>query len=108
MRARDEEACQERLVAARSPQIETARIRKLAAEARIAEANAAEREGELVPANQVGERWGSMATAMRERVLAIAPVAVQRGLLPPEREDELAELCADALRELASRGKAAA
>ena len=105
LRARDGTQCEERLAAARAnPEADTARTKKLAAEARIAEANACEREGELVPADQVEARWGQMALACRERMLSLPGVIVQRGLVEPDREEKIATLVHDALAELASRG----
>jgi phage terminase Nu1 subunit (DNA packaging protein) len=105
---RAEAATEERVAAARAnPAADQARTRKLAAEARLAELNAAEREGELVPADQVGDRWGRMVLALREAILALPAVAVQRGLAMPEHEVALAELAHDALAELAARGKTA-
>src|SRR5262249_36310892 len=59
IRAKDAAAYEERLSTVRAnPAAEVARTKKLAAEARIAEANARQREGELVVAADVGERWG--------------------------------------------------
>ncbi len=89
-----------------NPALEASRARKLAAEARIAEANAAECEGALVPADQVADRWGRMALAMREGVLAIPAVAVQRGFVAADQEPALADLVHDVLQELAVRGQA--
>jgi phage terminase Nu1 subunit (DNA packaging protein) len=86
-----------------NPAHEAARLRKLQAEARIAEANAAEREAELVPADQVGERWTRMALEVKERVLVLPAVAVQKGVIPVQQEAALAELAHAALRDLASR-----
>lgn len=86
-----------------NPAHEAARLRKLTAEARIAEANAAEREAELVPADQVGERWARMALEVKERALVLPAVAVQKGVIAVDQEATLAELVHDVLRDLASR-----
>jgi hypothetical protein len=88
-----------------SPEVEAARNRKLTAEARIAEANADEREGRSIPADQLSERWGRMTLAMKEGVLAVAATAVQLGIVSPEKEQALAQLHHDVLRHLAERGK---
>ena len=58
---------------------------------------------ELVPAAQVGERWARMALEVKERVLVLPAVAVQKGVIPAEQEAALAELAHAALRDLASR-----
>ena len=106
VRARDQETAEERLAAVRAtPDADAARVRKITAEARLAEVNVAEREGQVVPADQLSERWGRMTTAMREAVLAVAPTAVQLGIVSPEQEQALAQLHHDALRHLAERGK---
>jgi phage terminase Nu1 subunit (DNA packaging protein) len=102
LRARDKAAYEAELGKG-NPAHEAARLRKLQAEARIAEANAAEREAELVPADQVGERWARMALEVKERVLVLPAVAVQKGLIAAEQEAALAELAHAALRDLASR-----
>jgi phage terminase Nu1 subunit (DNA packaging protein) len=107
VREKDAETCEARIATIRStPDMDAARARKLTAEARIAEANAATREGELVPAAQVGDRWGRIAQAVREGVLSLAPTAVQHGIVAADREEALDVLCRDVLRELADRGKA--
>lgn len=104
LRARDQAMHAEALEALRSsPELDELRKRKLLADARIAEANAAEREGELIPAGEIGPRWEKLVVAARERFLSIAPVAVQRGLVAPEHEEDLAGLAQDALAELAHR-----
>ncbi len=105
LRARDQVMHEEALANLRTtPEMEALRRRKLEAEARIAEANAAKVEGELVPAAEVEPRWSRMCLAMRERILSAAPVAVQRGLVSPESEAGLTEIMHDALSELATRG----
>ena len=104
LRERREAEWEERLAAVQgNPEAMAARTRKLQAEARMAEANAAEREGELVPAGQVAERWGRMAGEVRERVLVLPAVAVQKGIVEPGQEAALAELAHAALRDLAGR-----
>jgi len=108
LRQHDAEVCAERVAAAKSsPAAEQARLVKLQSDARLAQLSVAEREGQVVTADQVQDRWGRMATAMRERVLALPAVAVQKGLLAPEHEGALADLVAEALHELATRGTAA-
>lgn len=93
---------EERLAAVRSsPDMDKLRARKLEAEARIAEANAAAREGELVPADEVVDRWSRIVLSVREGVLSLAPRAVQAGVLAPEQEDALSDLSRDVLRDLA-------
>ena len=108
IRARDAAACEERLSTVRAnPAAEAARTKKLAAEARIAEANARQREGELVVAADVGERWGRMALAARERLLSLPATLVQRGLVQADHEDQVVKLVHDALAELSARGAGA-
>ena len=102
LRARDKAAYEEQLVKG-NPAHEAARLRKLQAEARIAEANAAEREAQLVPADKVGERWARMALEVKERSLALPKVAVQKGVIVADQEGALVELVHDVLRDLASR-----
>ena len=85
-----------------STKAQAARERKMVAEARLAELDVAEREGEVVPAAQVGERWAQMVMAARERLLVLPAVAVQRGLVPANREREIAQVVDEALQELAS------
>ena len=105
VRAHDKSVTQELLAQARStPELDAIRQRKLSADARLAEANAAEREGELVPAAEVEPRWARMVTAMRERILSLPAVAVQRAIVAPEHEAVLTELAHDALSELAVHG----
>jgi phage terminase Nu1 subunit (DNA packaging protein) len=102
LRARDKAAYEAELVKG-NPAHEAARLRKLQAEARIAEANAAEREGDLVPAAQVEERWARIALEVKERALVLPAVAVQRGVIVVDQEAALAELVYDVLRDLTSR-----
>jgi phage terminase Nu1 subunit (DNA packaging protein) len=102
IRQMDQAAHEEQLVKG-NPAHEEARLRKLQAEARIAEANAAEREAELVPAAQVGERWARMALEVKERALVLPAVAVQKGVIAGDQEAALVDLVHDVLRDLASR-----
>jgi len=99
----------EALAALRStPELDDLRRRKLTAEMRLAEVTLAEREAELIPAAAVEPRWARMALAMRERILALPAVAVQRGAVAPEHEGQIADLAHDALAELATQGQEAA
>lgn len=101
VRERDAETAEARIAAVRStPDLDVARARKVSAEARIAEANAAAREGELLPAAAVGERWTKRIIAARERFLSLAPVAVQSGLVAAAHEQALQQLVHEGLQEL--------
>jgi len=71
--------------------------RKTAAEARLKEMDVAEREGQLVRASEVEERWAQIINALRESVMAVAGNAVQAGLIEPRQEVELDELHRGAL-----------
>jgi phage terminase Nu1 subunit (DNA packaging protein) len=106
LRARDKAAYEAELVKG-NPAHEAARLRKLQAEARIAEANAAEREGELVDVVSAEQGYARLIGAARERFLSLAPVLVQRALIPHEREGDVAKLVHEALDELAARGEPA-
>jgi phage terminase Nu1 subunit (DNA packaging protein) len=102
VRDRDAEAAEERIATIRAtPALDVARTRKVSAEARIAEANAAAREGELLPAVAVGERWTARILAARERLLVVPSVAVQSGVVAADREQDLGRLVHEALTELA-------
>lgn len=81
-------------------QRQAAITRKVVAEARLSELEVEERTGALVQATSVGARWDLIALALKEGVLALAPRAVQAGLIPIEGEEPLARLCRDVLREL--------
>jgi phage terminase Nu1 subunit (DNA packaging protein) len=103
VRTRDAESTEARIAAVRAnPDLEAVRARKLTAEARIAEANAAAREGELLSASEVRHRWTSRILAARERLLTLSPVAVQAGLIQPAHERELQRLVNEALSELST------
>lgn len=64
------------------------------------------RAGELVEAAEVEQRWASIVTAVRESLLSLPDVAVQRGIVAPANEDALVELVDEALRDLAMKGQA--
>jgi phage terminase Nu1 subunit (DNA packaging protein) len=106
---RMEAAAEERIAAvtARSPAAEAARTRKVVAEARIAEANAAEREGQLVAVAGAEQRYARLIGAGRERLLILPGVLVQRDLVAADREAEVVALVHEALAELAARGTSA-
>lgn len=108
LREREQAECEERLAAVRgNPETVAARTRKIVAEAKLAELNAAAREGDLVDVLSAEQRYARMVVAARERFLALAPILVQRALVPPEREADVAKLVHEALDELAARGEPA-
>ena len=76
---------------------DAARTAKVAAEARLKEMDVAEREGKLLRADHVEERWTEIVVAVREAVMAVAGVAVQAGLIKPTQEAELETALRDAL-----------
>jgi hypothetical protein len=84
---------------------EQERTRHLKAMADKIEQEIRHRAGETVETAEVDERWAGMVLAMRERILALPTLALQRGLLAsPGAEDGLIQLVDDALSELAHRG----
>lgn len=105
IRARDRAAADEASSARSSPELDEARLRKLRAEAALIELDLSKRKAELIPASDIEPRWARMVLSMRERILSIAPVAVQRGVVPPEHEDAIAALCHEALAELSCGGE---
>jgi len=94
LRAQDAATITE-LRAARDP--DGAKVSKLVAESRLKQLDVAEREGALVPADEVEARWIEMMTALREAVMASAGAAVQAGLVQPTQEGKLSDLLRDAL-----------
>ena len=102
VRARDRRDLDE-AKAASSPDV--AKAAKVAAEARLREMDVEEREGGLLKALDVKDRWVQIVVSIREAVMAVAGVAVQAGLVAAEREDELETELRDALV-LATRLKA--
>lgn len=83
---------------------EQERTRYFKASADKIEQEVRKRAGELIEDTEVDQRWAGMVAAMRERMLALATVALQRKLIRAEDEDELIRLVDDALSELAQRG----
>ncbi len=71
--------------------------RKIAAEATLKEMEVAERQGTLVRAAEVEERWSQMMVAYREAAIGTAAVAVQDGLVALEQEPLLEKIVIDAL-----------
>lgn len=85
------------------PDLETARARKTAAQARIAELEAAEREGRLMPIEMHGDRLAEVCGRIRERLLALPDRwALQLTDLedPGEIRDVLVDAVGEALAEL--------
>lgn len=83
---------------------EQERTRYFKASADKIEQEVRKRAGELIEAAEVDARWAGMVLPMREKVLALATVLLQRGLIQPAAEDEVIQLAHDALTELAQRG----
>lgn len=105
LRERREAEWEEQLAAVRgNPEAMAARTRKIVAEAKVAELTAAAREGEVVDVVRAEQGYAHLIGAARERLLSLAPVLVQRGLVPPEDEAAVAKLVHEALDELAARG----
>jgi len=102
---RTEAACEERIAAlTANPDASLARARKLAAEADLAELERDRQRDHLLPVDDVEARWMQVAVAVREAVLAIAGVAVQAGIIRPDQEATLDDLCRSALLSLAPQG----
>jgi phage terminase Nu1 subunit (DNA packaging protein) len=79
-----------------------AKERKLEAEARIKEVEAAERERKVLQSADVEAMMLSEADATREGMLGVARDAVQTGLIRPDQEAALQDLVRGALLSLAS------
>ena len=93
---------EEKLAEARSsPELDQIRARKMRAESRRLEAEADRVEGAQVLVADVEQAWSRIASAIREGVLSLAPRAVQIGVIAPDKEDALADLSRDVLREIA-------
>lgn len=83
----------------------TARDRYYTARAEEVEMTNRVNRGELLEARDIDKAWAATVIAVRERLLGLAGTALQRGLVTPEREEQLDGLMRDALRELAARGQ---
>jgi phage terminase Nu1 subunit (DNA packaging protein) len=79
-----------------------AKERKLEAEARIKELDAAERERRVIPTADVEAAMLSEADATREAMLGVARDAVQTGLIRPDQEIALQDLVRGALLSLSA------
>lgn len=77
--------------------------RKTAAEARLKELDLAERKGEIVTTSAVAESWAQQTIAVREAVMAVPGIVVQAGLVRPEDERAVGEICRDALVQAATK-----
>jgi phage terminase Nu1 subunit (DNA packaging protein) len=76
---------------------DTAKGRKLMAEARLKELKLAAEEGKLVPADEVEARWTERVGALREALRAIPGMAVQAGLVAARDEVRVETMLRDAL-----------
>lgn len=76
---------------------ETAKGRKLKAEARLKELAVLEREGQLVPVAEVEGKWNEKATTLREAVMMVAGQLVQANLVEPGLEVKVEAVLRDAL-----------
>jgi phage terminase Nu1 subunit (DNA packaging protein) len=88
-----------------TPPLEEARRRKIAAEARLAELELAERAAELLRAEDVAAAWVATAAAVRTRILAVPSATAQELAAsgdPAECHDILESALRDALSELAA------
>ena len=81
----------------------SARSRYYAAKATETEMRNRVRAGELIEADEAVERWGRVAQSIRDAVLALPGVVVERGLVARDREVELTALVEHCLRHLAER-----
>lgn len=97
VRARDEERSRKAIEKARGGDEDSAKARKLAAEAKLKEMLVAEREGKLVPAGDVEARWTERVGSLREALRAIPGMAVQAGLVAARDEVRLESMLRDAL-----------
>ena len=105
IRTRDARIFQGRLDERDGPDEGASKNRKLAAAARMAELDLAEREGELVDARDVEDQWRQSVVSIRESVMSVPSIAVQAGLIPTEREAELEAMCRDVLIAIAGKAK---
>jgi phage terminase Nu1 subunit (DNA packaging protein) len=76
---------------------DTAKGRKLMAEAKLKELKLASEEGRFVPADEVEARWTERVGALREALRAIPGMAVQAGLVGPRDEARIETMLRDAL-----------
>jgi phage terminase Nu1 subunit (DNA packaging protein) len=101
IRARDRRELEAQLEELRQGRnAEASKAAKIAAEARLRELDVAERQGRLIPADEVESRWSQMVVSFREAVMAVAGQAVQAGLIEPAGEGELEGICRDTLTAL--------
>jgi hypothetical protein len=76
---------------------DTAKGRKLMAEAKLKELKLASEEGRFVPADEVEARWTERVGALREALRAIPGMAVQAGLVAARDEVRVETMLRDAL-----------
>lgn len=76
---------------------DTAKGRKLMAEAKLKELKLAAEEGRFVPADEVEARWTERVGALREALRAIPGMAVQAGLVAARDEVRMETMLRDAL-----------
>jgi phage terminase Nu1 subunit (DNA packaging protein) len=76
---------------------DTAKGRKLMAEAKLKELKLAAEEGRFVPADEVEARWTERVGALREALRAIPGMAVQGGLVATRDEVRVETMLRDAL-----------
>lgn len=100
VRARDRQEVEE---ARNAHDPESARARKVLAEARLKEMELAEREGRTITVEEATAAGLAVADAVREALLGVAGAAVQAGLVAPEQEAALDALVRDALTALSRR-----
>ena len=65
------------------------------------------RRGELLERDDVKTAWGGIVLAIREGFLNLSAVALQRGIVTPEREPDLQTLVDEILRQLSEGGRPA-
>lgn len=97
VRERDAKRAEEALEKAREGDPDSSKARKLAAEARLKELTVAEREGQLVPADEVEAAWQQQTAAVREAVMSVSAVLVQAGVVQPQDEAKAEAALRDAL-----------
>ena len=84
----------------------SARTRYYAAKATETEMRNRVRAGELIEAKAAEERWGGgLVTAIRDAVLQLPGLFVQRAWAPREHEDDMAGAVEHCLRHLAAKGR---
>jgi len=82
---------------------ETAKARKLAADARMRELDLAEREAKLVDVAQVEDAWQQQVAAVREALMTLAAEAVQAGLVQPQDEGKVEDMVRERLVNAAAK-----